>query len=158
MAGRETFPKSVKKEVVDNNELLFRRIRAQALYGDYEIRNGRVFLTDKAFDDRKKEPSVDRAKLCVGGAKDAQNRLKREGGEKNGVAVLRASEVREISKKMENRCVVDVRPDPTEANVTHAVIYGIPPFTDFEFDRLKARLRLLANARPLAIQPNAAEL
>jgi len=140
---------------IDDEDRLFRRIRAQRKFGDYEISDGKIYLTDNAFDASHGEPSVsvDIERLCIDGAEEVKNRLKAKGGENNGVAVLIAGEVRKIPKQYVGNRAVDACQYHVKNNPAHGRIYGIPPFTLFDLDLLKARLKLLANSRKLAIDP-----
>lgn len=152
MAGRVVRSGRQSGDKIGNEERLFRRIFAQEKYGHYEYKNGRIHLTDNAFNDREYEPSVDRATLCKHGAESAKNPRNVSGGEKNGVAVLVAKEIRSIPPEIVAGKAVDVEYRPTQ-NPAHSVILGRPSFTDLDFDLLKAQLCILANSRKLAIKP-----
>lgn len=153
MAVRKVTEETSKEEV-GGDELLYRRIIHKDLPPkNYVYRDNRCYVIDLAFSDRDRQPSVDRACLCPNGPLDSKNRLNKRGGEKNGVAVLVASEVKDIPK-INQIHKVGVVPDRKKANEAHALIVGAPPFTEFSFDILKKRLARLANNRPLAIEPS----
>ena len=134
---------------VSDDETLFRAV----------MNDRRMFPTDghgnrrvssMAFNDSRRRPSVDRAILCPGGARDTQTRF--EAG--SGVLSLIVSDVRGITTThgaTGELYSVDVEPVPLTDNPSHAEIFGRPPFdTDRIFDRIKQALARIAE---VAIPP-----
>lgn len=142
------------EERVGDDEKLFRRIPCEMGY--YTLKDGAVHLSSSAFSDRLKQTSVDRSCLCHGDPSHTQE------DPRDGVAILVASEVREISAKGkafaggEVKYVIDVVPDPDyrNGNLAHAIIVPTPSYeTPSVYKRVTQALARLAERRQWAIQP-----
>ncbi len=139
--------KRVIQNCVLNEEKLYRSVRgegADEYY--YEQPTGRLIIESKAFLDRQKEPSVDRAKL--NNFDPGKSRIREE----DGVVTLIAHCVRQIGKvsTRDDECgevnhVVDVKPDPISENKAHARIVVEPGFLGSK-DKQKSAFKLLRKA------------
>lgn len=141
----------VTQNDVSTEEQLYRNVRgegADEYFYDHPT-TGHLIIDSKAFLDRDKEPSVDRAQL-----KNFDPEQSRIRG-KNGVVTLLTQKVRQIGDVVTNddegrkvNHAVDVRADPTPQNETHARIVVEPKFFGFDGKKNKAfRLLRIALAR-----------
>ncbi len=141
--------------LVLKEELVFRAVADNPqLWGTDQA--GGLRLSGSAFNDRNKEPSVDRESLLALGA--AQSRK----SESDGVACLLTGEVRAIrtvvtldaKQQPVREHIVDVVHVPVTDNAAHAVVRTDPLVSnDGAFRRLKEALCLLANTRGWAYLP-----
>lgn len=128
------------KDYVSDEEELYRNVRGEG--GDeyfYDPTTGHLIIESKAFLDRQKEPSVDRAKL------KNFDPEKSKIGERDGVVTLITQEVRQmgdvVSADREGKKVnhaVDVSADPKPQNEAHALIVVEPKFFGSESKKSKA--------------------
>ena len=118
--------------------------------------SGSLRLSGSAFNERRREPSVDRASMMQGGAGASRK------SESDGVICLIAGEVRAVKTVVtldqKQRPIhphqVDVVHDPVDGNAAHAVVRTAPALaSDSAFRRLKEALCLLANKRGWAYPP-----
>jgi hypothetical protein len=140
---------------VDDDELLYRNVRG----GEHTVDSPPLVLPE-AFFDRARRPSVDRARLCGDNPRHTQLGT-------DGVAVLKAGEIREIGdvaltppKAPPRAFMVDVDAKPItglpggRSNLAHAEIFLTPASdNDRVFRKLRVALARLANQRPWAIEP-----
>jgi hypothetical protein len=128
---------------VDDDEILYRRVLGK----DTPIVEGVRRLSSQAFTDRSKEPSVDRARL----RNNCPERTQLD--PTCAVFSVTARQVRQIElpRRMpdgreEMVHPFDVRPEPTDDNPSHAVIYAV--LQEFRsrsgFDKLLKELRKIA--------------
>ena len=148
------------KEPVQDNEELYRNVRGKLKDNEYSIQEGKLIIGYRAFWDRSKKPSVDRAKL-----KDfdpASALLCKT----NGIVSIKASDVRAIGTvktKHENEVradhAVDVIPDPTCENPAHSIIIVKPELFDSQskqrnaFKLLQIALAGLATKNGWTLEP-----
>lgn len=111
----------------------------------HSIRDGQLYLSSSAFNDRGQRPSVDRCCMQISGP-DA-SRVTPE----CGVVTLAAAEVRTIAiqgfdqnKNPTSRHAVDVQHVPLPENAAHAEVYANPDVATSAFKRLKERLCAIA--------------
>ena len=149
------------RELVQDNEELYRNVRGKLEDKEYSIQEGKPRIEYHAFWDPSKKPSVDRAKL-----KDfdpASALLSKT----NGIVSIKASDVRAIGTvktKHANEVIadhaVDVIPDPTPDNPAHAIIVVKPELFDTEskqknaFKLLQIALADLATKNGWIIEPS----
>lgn len=126
--------------------------------------SGNLRLSGSVFNDRLREPSIDRAAMLQGGAEAARKSAS------DGVVCLIACEVRAVKtvvtldqkQKPVHHHDVDVVHDPVEGNAAHAVVRTAPALvSDSAFRRLKEALCLLASSRgwahlPASVRPQSA--
>lgn len=132
---------------VSDEEELYRSVRGDLDLDEYRYdeSTGELVITDRAFRDKGKEPSVDRATL-----RDFDPNKSRI-GEGDGIVSLIARDVRQIgdvkSKKEDNEIkhAVDIKPDPIESNDAHALITVQPEFFGSE-NKQKKSFKLLRKA------------
>ncbi len=137
----------VTRDGVSDEEELYRTVRGEQGADEYFYdETGRLVIASKAFLDRQKEPSVDRAKLR--NFDPEQSRI----SEENGIVTLIAREVRQIGEVKTNdnegrqvNHAVDVSADPTPENEAHARIVVVPNFFGSESKKNEA-FRLLRKA------------
>lgn len=118
------------QDCVSDEEELYRNVRGEG--GDeyfYDPTTGHLIIESKAFLDRQKEPSVDRAKLK--NFDPEKSRI----GEEDGVVTLITHEVRQIGDVVSNgpkgnivNHAVDVIADRKPQNDAHALIVVEPKF------------------------------
>ena len=118
--------------------------------------SGSLRLSGSAFNDPRREPSVDRSSLKHGGAGASRR------SESDGVICLVSGEVRAVKtvvtldqkQRPLHAHQIDVVHDPVEGNAAHAVVRTAPTLaSDGAFRRLKEALCLLANRRGWAFPP-----
>lgn len=135
------------------DELLFRSVYEL----DIEVSGEEItHLSSQAFADKSRQVSVDRAHLV-----DHDPRRSRM-APTDGVVVMRASDVRGLGPIQHNDTLhtIELRPDmypggqEAPARPAHALIFGIPEFERRGFDKLRQRLKGVAQ---LALAPNADE-
>jgi len=140
----------VNQNCVSDEEELYRNVRGNLEYEEYfyDPTTGRLTFLPKAFQDREKEPSIDRAKSR--NFDPEQSRI----SEENGIVTLITREVRQIGNVVTNdnegrvNHAVDVSADPTPENQAHARIVVAPEFFGSESKKQKAfRLLRIALAR-----------
>lgn len=131
------------EDPVGDEEVLYRAVASDPRYFPVDSQGNRR-ISSMAFNDAGRRPSVDRAALCPGGALDTQARF----SPGSGVLSLVARDVRSLTAThgaTGQVYGVDVEPVPLPDNVSHAEIFGRPPFdTDKVFDRIKTALARLA--------------
>jgi hypothetical protein len=129
---------------VGDDETLYRSV-APALWK--QKNGGEFYLSSQAFADRRRRPSVDRAKLCGHDPSYAQFRPS------DYVCSLVAEDVRAIATVVKHdkkgvsqvRHNIDVEPVPLSGNAAHAEIYAMPEISGGRlFERLLERLAYLA--------------
>ena len=148
-------------EHVQDDEELYRSVRGKLEDKEYSIRKGKLIIEAAAFQDRYKQPSVDRAKLI-----DYNPALSQK-SETDGIISIRASEIRAIGTvktRISNGNVddhaVDVIPDPTHENPAHAKIIVKPEFWGSNskqrnaFKLLRIALAKLATKNGWIIEPS----
>ena len=148
-------------EHVQDDEELYRSVRGKLEDKEYSIRKGKLIIEAAAFQDRYKQPSVDRAKLI-----DYDPALSQK-SETDGIISIRASEIRAIGTvktRISNGNVddhaVDVVPDPTCENPAHAKIIVKPEFWGSNskqrnaFKLLRIALAKLATKNGWIIEPS----
>ncbi len=152
---------SVTQDHVSDEEELYRNVRGNLEYEEYSHDStGRLTFLPKAFQDKEKEPSVDRAKLR--NFDPEQSRM----SEENGIVTLITEEVRQIGDVKTNndrgkpvKHVVDISPDPIRGNKAHALIVVDPDFFGTEskknkaFKLLRKALARLATQRGWTLEP-----
>lgn len=130
-------------QFVDDHELLYRAIRPDANLLTYN-EDGTLRISSNAFNDALRRPSVDRASLCIDGPAECQMRF----APGSGILSLLTEDVRAISATHGVTGIIycaDVEAVPLPNNVTHAEIFGKPPFdTDKVFVRIKHSLARIA--------------
>lgn len=135
---------------VADDETLFRAVLNDRMMFPTDGQGNRR-ISSMAFNDSRRRPSVDRAILCAGGARDTLARF--HAG--SGVLSLIAEDVRGLTTthgSTGQSYGVDVDPVPLADNPAHAEIFGNPPFdTDRIFDRIK---QALARIAVVAIPPD----
>lgn len=157
--------KRVSQDYVSNDEELYRNVRGEEEADEYyhDPNTKRLVITSKAFLDRKKEPSVDRAKLKNF---DPRNSLLREN---NGIISLITEEVRQIGNVKSNdqkgnefSHAVDVLADPNPpddpGNNAHSLIVVEPKYLSSDkkgkaFQLLRRSLARLATERGWKLEP-----
>lgn len=148
-------------EHVQDDEELYRSVRGKLEDKEYSIRKGELIIEPAAFQDRYKQPSVDRAKLI-----DYNPALSQK-SKTDGIVSIRAGEVRAIGSvktRIGNGDVddhaVDVVPDPTRENPAHAKIIVRPEFWGSNskqknaFKLLRIALAKLATKNGWIIEPS----
>ena len=116
-----------KFDYVRDNEELYRSVRGKLEDKEYILNDGKLRILPKAFSDRHRAPSVDRAILK---ANPSLSRLH----DTDGIISLIAGDVRalgEVESKTEDKQIVhavDVIYDPTPANPAHSKIAVTPEF------------------------------
>lgn len=156
----------VTKDHVSDEEELYRNVRGEEDSDEFRIdpHTGRLEFTSQAFLDRKRTPSVDRAKLQNF---DPQQSLLTD---TNGIVSLITEEVRQIGqvksksdKGKEVQHAVDVIHDPNPPedpeNDAHSLIVVEPEFLSSDkqgkaFKLLRKALARLATKRGWTIEPS----
>lgn len=146
---------------VQDDEELYRSVRGKLEDKEYSIQKAKLIIEPAAFQDRYKQPSVDRAKLI-----DYKPALSQK-NETDGIVSIRAGEVRAIGTvktRISNGSVddhaVDVVPDPTSENPAHAKIIVKPEFWGSNskqknaFKLLRIALAKLATKNGWIIEPS----
>lgn len=152
----------VADDHVSDDEELYRNVRGKLADDEYfyDSHTGQLIITPKAFLDRKKEPSVDRAKLR--GFNPAQSRMAG-----SGIVSLGTQDVRHIGTVKTNdpdektvKHAVDVKPAPIPSeNEAHALITVNPEFFGSEnkqtkaFSLLRKALAMLASRNGWTLKP-----
>jgi hypothetical protein len=123
---------------VEDAEILYRSVRLSD--GGYKDENGTIKISSSAFNDRKMQPSVDRATLKNNEPKNSQK------SPTDCVVSLITKDIRE--EKIERNgteYVLDVRPYPNEENQAHAIIVSSPEYQNEKaFRKVKEKLSRLA--------------
>lgn len=148
------------QDYVSDEEELYRSVRReQADEYFYDSTNGQLIIESKAFLDRNKEPSVDRAMLK--GFDPRKSRI----GENDGVVSLITGEVRQIGDVVSNvpdgsklNHAIDVIAKPEPQNEAHALIVVQPAYfpsdkKDKAFKLLRKALARLATQRGWTLEP-----
>ncbi len=148
-----------KNDPVQDNEVLYRSVRGESVAEEYFFDRGKLIIRSAAFNDRNKEPSVDRAKLR--GFDPSLSRLQ----ETDGIVSLIAHDVRaikEVETKNEDKNTVhtvDIIYAPTPENSAHSQIIVNPEFlgTDSKkgktFRKLRVALAKLATKNGWTLEP-----
>ena len=146
-------------ERVEDTEVLYRRVIFDPVC--FEVVGDKIVVTSTAFNDRHKQPSVDRAKLC-----NAEPAYTQGADKRAGVVSLITEEVRSISLQSGGETpqtyIVDVVADPVGPdhphlveNPAHAEIRADPSISSKGvFQRLRRSLALLAQKRGWLILPD----
>lgn len=145
---------------VQDDEELYRSVRGKLEDKEYSSQKGKLIIEPAAFQDRYKQPSVDRAKLI-----DYNPALSQK-SETDGIVGIRAGEVRAIGTvktRISNENVddhaVEVVPNPTGENPAHAKIIVKPEFWGSNnkqknaFKLLRIALAKLATKNGWIIEP-----
>lgn len=141
--------------LVLDEETVFRAVLDQPQFFTVDA-SGNLRLSGSAFNDRRKEPSVDRASMIHGGADTCRK------SESDGVVGLVSFEVRAIKtvvtldqkERPVHEHQVDVVHNPVCGNAAHAVVRTAPALvSDNAFRKLKEALCLLASRSGWAYQP-----
>lgn len=149
-------------ESVADKEELYRSVRANLDFDEYyHDDDGNLIITRKAFKDRNKEPSVDRAILINSDPKNSKK------SDDDGIVTIVACDVRKIgdiiTKKDDHETIqhtVDITPDPTDDNEAHALITVDPKFFGSDkkqkkaFKLLRIALARLATKNGWTIEPD----
>ena len=146
---------------VQDDEELYRSVRGKLEDKEYSIQKGKLIIEPAAFQDRYKQPSVDRAKLI-----DYNPALSQK-SKTDGIVSIRVGEVRAIGTvktRIGNGDVddhaVDVIPDPTCENPAHAKITVKPEFWGSKskqknaFKLLRIALAKLATKNGWTLEPS----
>lgn len=145
-------PITQESPVLDT-EVLYRAVRNDSRFIAFDS-DGRPRISSMAFNDPGRRPSVDRAALCSGGPAETRHRF----ASGSGVLSLLTQEVRSLTATYGGTGAVygvDVEPAPLEENLSHAEIFGRPPFdTDKVFERIKQALARIAT---LTVSPGDGE-
>jgi len=152
----------VADDHVSDDEELYRNVRGKLTEDEYfhDTHTGQLIITAQAFRDRKKEPSVDRAKL-----RDFNPEQSRMSG--SGIVSLVTQDVRHIGTVKTNdpdektvKHAVDVKPAPIPSeNEAHALITVNPEFFGSEnkqtkaFSLLRKALATLATKNGWTLEP-----
>jgi hypothetical protein len=142
-------------DVLDD-EVLFRSIPDEVALFGCDSTGQLSRLSSSAFNDRQREPSVDRAAL----QSEAPSQSRKQPA--CGVVSLGAREVRDIRSvltftekgQIQTRHAVDVVHAPEPDNFAHALVVTAPTIaSDGAFKRLKEALARIAQARGWAFLP-----
>ena len=135
--------KRIKVTVINDDELLYRSFPVPDLRGNvpmlhFSDQEGKVGFLKTAFNDRKKEPSVDRASYLSSPEEAKMN-------QNDGIIAITAQEVREMSIHEQTHNPIS---DPTPQRPAHAILKTYPSFgqTKSEKRRWKGFQDLLAAA------------
>lgn len=140
-----------------NEEDLYRSIRDEPQLFGCDSRGALTRLSASAFNDRAKQPSVDRAAMRVGGASESRK------AQSDGVVTVVAADVRAIrgvaTMDAKGNVVqlheVDLLHDPEPDNHSHALVITAPHVaSDGAFKRLKEALCRIAERRGWAFRPH----
>lgn len=141
--------------MIPDHELLYRRIPARTSF--FSVHDGKLRLSNAAFSDAMRQPSVDRAALLQFFPARALTRPDQ------GVVCLIAGEVRAIyditSDDQTARGAVahdmDVIAAPSPHNRAHALIVAVPSLpSERPFLKLRERLARLAERRGWVLEPS----
>ena len=145
---------------VEDDEVLYRSVSKDCFT---IAADGALQLTSTAFNDRTKNPSVDRAKLC------GSNPVYAKKKQTDGVVSLTALSIRRIVDVVQNdkhgkpklAHAVDVIPDPVKDdpvlpdNLAHALIVTNPDFESGNvFRKLKESLARIASQDGWLVDPS----
>ncbi len=123
---------------VENTEILYRSVRKNEIV--YQSNDSYV-ISSSAFNDKKMQPSVDRAVL-----QNNDPSISRRFSPTDCVVFLKAAEVRE--EKIEKPGInyaLDIKSDPLEENLAHAIIVPAPEYKNNNaFKKVKESLARLA--------------
>ena len=147
---------------IDNDELLYRSVRADPNFDEYTYDDERnLVILPNAFKDSHTRPSVSRAGMDRVNPCFFPYRL----SPTDGIVGLIAGEIRaidDVTSQLENETLVyevDIEHKPSRRNKAHARIYAIPKFKgkpkekEDAFDRLKISLARLASKRGWIVDP-----
>jgi hypothetical protein len=140
-------------DVVANEEILYRSVPEGRNW--VKLIGGECKPSAQAFNDKDRQPSVDRAKLL------AHDPVRAKMQSSDGILQLKAGDVREekIVKtekqsgqpEVKVTLSVDIVPDPTKERPAHALVKFHPlPGGTSNFEKLKERLALLSSWAPQA--------
>jgi hypothetical protein len=153
----------VPDDYVSDEEELYRSVRGtlrdeEYYYDEYDRR---LIITQNAFRDRDREPSVDRAKL------KNFDPLQSKFSETDGIVTLVTKNVRGIGDVVTNteggakvEHAVDVKPDPKDDNEAHSLIVVTPDFFGSNnkqknvFKLLRISLARLATEKGWTVPPS----
>ena len=147
-----------KNDYVRDNEELYRSIRGKLEEKEYILNEGKLRILPKAFSDKHRKPSVDRAKLRDNPSLSRLN-------ETDGIISLIAGDVRALAAvetKTEDKGIVhavDVIYDPTPENPAHSHIAITPEFfgstnkQKYAFRLLRIALAELATKNGWTLRP-----
>lgn len=122
---------------IADNEFLFRSVR---LNDGYRYENGQVRISSSAFNDRKQQPSVDRAILINHDPCKSQKSI-----DDCVVSLLTKTLREERVDRSSASYMLDAHPDPLPHNVAHAIIISSPEYrNDKDFRKVKESLARLA--------------
>ena len=130
-----------RKDTVRDNEELYRSVRGRLEDEEYIFNHGKLRILPKAFRDRHRKPSVDRAILREHPSLSRLN-------ETDGIVSLIAREIRALkaveTKTHDNEVLhaVDVVYDPKQENPAHSQIIVTPEFFGSK-NKQKLAFRLL---------------
>lgn len=129
---------------VDNCEILYRSVRLSD--GGYRYEDGKYIISSTAFNDRRKQPSVDRAILKSNDAEKSRRSAT------DCVVSLKASDIRnEKIERGEDQYILDIKPDPEPHNKSHAIIVPSP---DYKNDKAFRKVReSLARMAKILLEP-----
>lgn len=139
-----------------NEEGLYRSIRDEVQHFGCDARGALTRLSHSAFNDRGKQPSVDRARMRPGGASESRK------SPSDGVVTVAAAEVRAIRTvatldrkgNVAQQHEVNVVHDPEPNNHSHALVVTAPhAASDGAFKRLKEALCRIAERKGWAFRP-----
>jgi hypothetical protein len=146
---------------VSDDEQLYRRVQERV--GEqfcYQIDGGRLVFLHAAFNDPKKRPSVDRAKLKYRGDPHLSRMSVQD-----GIVSLQAGRIRQLGpipklnekgKPTSDQYQVDITSDPLPGNCSHALVVMSPStHSSGTFKRLKEGLARLATEAGWTLEPNA---
>lgn len=151
----------VEITLVNDDEELYRSVREETRgFDEYNYDDDKnLVITPKAFNDREKNPSVDRATL-----KDNNPELSKK-SETDGILTLLANDVRKIGEVKtgeETNHSVDVLHKPDSDNLSHAEITVNPAFYGNDkkqkraFKLLRISLAYLATKNKWTLEPKTA--
>jgi hypothetical protein len=152
-----------RNDIISDQEELYRSVRSDEIYKEFYYNDvGQLIITEEAFRDRNKEPSVDRAKLR--GFNPILSKL----SETDGIVSLIANDVRSIGDVKTNNDngesfhSVDVVYDPINEpieNLAHSQITVEPKFFGSDnkqkkaFKLLRIALARLATKKGWTVEP-----
>jgi hypothetical protein len=153
----------VPVDYVSDEEKLYRSVRGALREEEYyyDEHDSSLIITQNAFRDRDKEPSVDRAKL------KNFDPLQSKISESDGIVTLVTGDVRGIGDVVTNteggakvEHAIDVKPDRKDDNEAHALIVVSPEFFGSKtkqknvFKLLRISLARLATENGWTVQPS----
>lgn len=130
---------------VADSEYLFRSVRLSD--AGYRYEDGKVRISASAFNDRNKQPSVDRAFLIN------NDPCKSQKSASDCVVSLLTKKVRkEKVERNGSEFILDVQADPLQENLAHAKIIPSPEYrNDKDFKKVKESLARMAT---LMLEPS----